>query len=249
MQITLPAIEPTAIRLPASTGELNGLEITLNGQPRGLVLLLCAAGRSDLGASEAMNALAEHGYATMAFDLAANGQSDAALVENLSAVVDHALGAGWDEEQIGMVGYRIGGRAALLGAMVLRLGAAVSVSPTDLDTIDSSYPGVHTPWLGMFADHDPSVSPSRIAFLHNHFRNASDAYVSVVSYDASAEFFHDSGDPAVHSAAFDGWQRTVEWLDLRVAPVLTPLALAWREKTGPHVQKAIPQPARRGRSQ
>ena len=44
MQITLPAIEPTAIRLPASTGELNRLKNTLNGQPE--TGLACSVGWS-----------------------------------------------------------------------------------------------------------------------------------------------------------------------------------------------------------
>lgn len=249
MQITLPAIEPTAIRLPIHTAELNGLEIALTPEPRGLVLLLCAAGRLEIDAGGTMNALAEHGYATIAIDVAARGQGDAVLVENLCAAVNHALGAGWEPDQIGMVGYRLGGRAVLLGAMDLELGAAVSISPTDPASINLSYPGVRTPWLGIFAHRDPSTSPAQVRALHNHLHNVSNAYISVVSYDAGAEFFRDPADPAVHSAAFDGWQRTVEWLDLRVAPPPTPLALAWRDKAGPHAQQTGPQAQRRGRSQ
>ncbi|MHA4854791.1 dienelactone hydrolase family protein [Rhodococcus sp. MSC1_016] len=249
MLTTLPVIEPTTSRLPTPSGELDTREIQLLGEPRGLVLLLCAAGRLSIDACETMNAFAEHGYATVAVDLVTNGgEDDNAVVENLRAVVDRALDEGWEPEQIGLVGYRAGGHAALLGAMTMELGAAVSVSPTDIDTINlSSQNGdMRTPWLGMFGNHDPSVSPAQILTLHGQLRSLPNAFVSVVSYSAGFDFFRDSGDPSVHAVAFDSWQRTVEWLNLRVAPRLTPLALAWREKTSTQDQQPIAQPEPKG---
>lgn len=233
MQTALPVIEPTATRLAVPSGELETLEIGLVGEPRGLILILCAAGRLFVDASETMNAFAEHGYATIAVDLTTNGQGDDGIVADLTTVVERVAGEGWELEQIGLVGFGAGGRAALLGAMALDLGAAVSVSPTDVSTIrpPSRKRDMRTPWLGVFGERDPSVSPAAILALSGRVRGLSRAYVSVVCYDAGADFFRDSADPVVHAASFDCWQRIVEWNNLRVAPRLTPLAMAWREKT------------------
>ncbi|WP_329410556.1 dienelactone hydrolase family protein [Nocardia vinacea] len=252
MLTTLPVIEPVTSRLRTPGGELDALEIKLLGEPRGLVLLLCAAGRLSIDACETMNAFAEHGYATTAVDLAANSQDDDdEVIESLRAVVNRAIAGGWEPGQIGLVGYRTGGRAALLGAMSMELGAAVSVSPTEIGTINpSSQNGdIRTPWFGVFGDRDPSVSPAQILALRGHLHGRSHAYVSVVSYDAGAEFFRDSGDPSMHAVAFDSWQRTVEWLNLRVAPRLTPRAVAWREKTCTAERQTIAQLEPKGDSQ
>ena len=38
------------------------------------------------------------------------------------------------------------------------------------------------------------------------------------------DFYDRTEDGVSYAASYDGWQRTVEWLNARVAPMLTPLA-------------------------
>jgi carboxymethylenebutenolidase len=53
----------------------------------------------------------------------------------------------------------------------------------------------------------------------------------VVTYPGvSRTYYRDSYEAAAHAAAFDTWQRVVEWLNRRVVPRSTPLAEAWRAR-------------------
>lgn len=226
-------IKPTKSRLAGPSGGLEVLEIRLPGAASGLVVLLTAAGGLDGAAAETMNAFAEHGYASIAVDLAANGQRDRNVVGDLGKLVDHAVADGWELDQIALVGYGAGGRAALLGAMSLDVAAAVSVSPSDAATVRPTVRStpMQTPWLGMFGEGDTTFSSAGVLALYGHLCGFSAAHVGVVCYEAGADFYRDSADPVVHAAAFDCWQRTVEWLTVRVAPRLTPLAVAWRARS------------------
>jgi carboxymethylenebutenolidase len=91
--------------------------------------------------------------------------------------------------------------------------------------------GVSTPWLGMFGTEDADVSREVLSTLVTALGPQSPIYTELVRYPGVAGgFYRDSHRPLVHAAAFDSWQRIIEWLDARVAPRLTPLAEAWRSR-------------------
>jgi carboxymethylenebutenolidase len=226
------AIQPATVELDGPHGLRQALEIDLMGEPSGLVIILCEPGTLHTEAAGTMNALAEHGYSTIAVEACApTGPQDDDVTDRAGYLIERATSAGWEPDQIGVVGFGQGGRAALLAALAFPLGAAVSISPTDAGSVDvESRRGRSTPWLGLFGRRDPLSGTDVQRRLSSRLGQDGSAFFSVVTYDTDADFYRDSSDAVVHEAAFDSWQRTVEWLQLRVAPRLTPLALAWRER-------------------
>ncbi|MGW1785649.1 dienelactone hydrolase family protein [Streptomyces sp. NPDC002143] len=183
-----------------------------------------------------MNRLAEHGYASIAADLSAGGPTDGELVAGAGALLSTLVGQGWSYDQVGVIGYGFGGRVAFLAATAFELGASVSVSPRAADSVrtDPAAASLRTPWLGLFGESDGCAEDPSPSELGAELGATSPAHTSIMTYPAG-DFYRDSTDPARHAAAFDSWQRTVEWLNRRVAPRPTPLALAWQENSVPPV--------------
>jgi carboxymethylenebutenolidase len=233
-----PWIEPIVTTIHASVGTVRALKINLGAVPRGAVVLACTRGGLHSYAGSLMNRFAEHGYESIAFDVGGtNGpRSDDVLAEQLIGAIDqHAL-RGWSSEQIGIVGYgEVGGRAALVTAARSGVGAAVSVSEalgvdarTDLPSGHEFAGTVQAPWLGLFGT-DRSSRLNRLDELKASLAMCSRVFTDVVVYPGvGAALYLDSGAPDAHAAAFDVWQRTIEWLNLRVVPRMTPLAVAWQ---------------------
>jgi carboxymethylenebutenolidase len=217
--VAVPRIVPSTGEIESPRGALRVAEIRLGGVPRGAAIVLCDAGALDRDAADAMNGLAEHGYESIAADLTRTGPvTDDDALRDVGLVLDHLGERGWSAEQIGLVGYGFGGGIALLAAAEFGLGAAVSVAP-----VGAPEPlPVRTPWLGIFGDGGPWSLGETLA-------SRSPVYTELVSYPGvTGEFYRGSSEAPAHAASFDSWQRTVEWLNLRVVPRLTPLAEAWR---------------------
>lgn len=221
---------PERRRRDVPGGGLASAEIRLPGVPRGAVIVLCEAGGLNHGADEVMNRLAEHGYESVAVDLA--GLEDAAALRAVRALVAHLRDWGWQPEQLGLLGYRDGGRSALLAAGELELGAAISVCATGLsseatDGLIRAARRVRTSWLGIFGADDPHAP----AGLLDHVRElaaSSEQYAEVVVYPGvDGTFYRGLADPLAYAASFDSWQRTAEWLNVRVVPRTPPLMDLW----------------------
>jgi carboxymethylenebutenolidase len=213
MNTAIPRIRPDSLGLELTRGRVEAAEIRLGGARRGVVIVAPDAGELDRDAADVMNGLAGHGYASIAVDLSVSNPTDDELVADIGALLAKLDDDDWSREQVGVIGYGFGGRIALLAAMAFDLGAAVSVSPV---TTGTGVGPMRTPWLGLFGDNAQAVAKLRADL------DASAVYVSTVTYPAGGDFYRDSGNVAVHAAAFDSWQRTVEWLNLRVAPATTP---------------------------
>jgi carboxymethylenebutenolidase len=83
----------------------------------------------------------------------------------------------------------------------------------------------------MFAERDERTGPAVAGRLASSLDELSPVYTQLVVYHGvSGGFCRDSAEAVAHAAAFDCWQRIVEWLNLRVVPRLTPLAEAWRRR-------------------
>jgi dienelactone hydrolase len=88
------------------------------------------------------------------------------------------------------------------------------------------------PWLGLFGGLDRRAGAAETDELSRRLRACGDVFSQVVRYaDVGAEFHRQSSDGLTYAASYDAWQRVFEWFDARVAPRLTPLALAWRERS------------------
>jgi carboxymethylenebutenolidase len=225
---TTPYLIPVARTVTDAHINVPVAEIELGPYPRGAVLLLSPA--QDLaGTALVMNRLAEHGYETLAVDLTKVTNASHWVELMLKRLADR----GWTHEQIGVVGYRAGADLALRTAAACGLGAAVSVdipcSAQPQRIVDRTWRLLQTPWLGLAAAPQPHAADTHLASRWRHLHCAATVYSEFVCYPNVFEGYStNSGDTHAHSAAFDSWQRTVEWLDARVVPRLTPLSKAWR---------------------
>ncbi|TGD85928.1 hypothetical protein BayCH28_19780 [Mycolicibacterium sp. CH28] len=232
-------IAPERHGLATVLGTVEIEQVNLGGIPRGAVLVMTADGDSEHRAAPILNDLAVHGYESIAADMTPVQGTDDALIEVVAQLVHHIGKRGWQGDQIGVIGYGRGGRLALLAASQLGLGAAVSISPSHLFTSDGQLSPeitqlaetVRTPWLGMYGANDPAVPAAACVELARTMGRSAPAYTRVVRYPGvGGHFYRESSESLAIAASFDCWQRTVEWLNQRVAPRLTPDAEAWRHR-------------------
>lgn len=225
LDVDVPRIEPVRCILDLSGASLETAEVRLLGLPRGAALLLVDEGGLDTLAPELMNRLAEHGYESLAADLSSFRRNGSGTGPAVSALLESLGKRGWRHDQIGVVGYGDGGAAALEAARDLVLGAAVSVSPRGI--LDVAEPAVRSPWLGMFGELDEEVPPTSLRSLQADTWRGPEFSRLVVYPGVSAGFYRATASSLDHAASFDSWQRVVEWLNVRVAPRLSPIAERW----------------------
>lgn len=221
-------IQPTPATIVVDGGDVPVQEISLGGVPRGLVIFLGEHGDDTNEAAEIMNAVAEHGYESIAAEVSATGDGS----KLMEALLDRGSSRDWAREQIGLIGIGAGGTAVLEAATRLECAAAVSLSPTTeppdrpATTVSD---GVRTPWLGMYGELDPHLQEQ--SRLDDQLRNANDVFTRVVVYPGVGHDFHRHGrDGISYAASYDAWERTIEWLNARVKPRETPLARAFRSR-------------------
>lgn len=222
-------IEPALSTVPHAGGVLSVAEIRLGGTPRGTVVVLTDSSVLGYAVVDVLNRLAEHGYCALAAEI---GPPDGlGVTDAVAALLDRVRAAGVPDAQLGVVGYGEGASTALAVAFDTEVGAAVGVAaspgplPVGVDTRS-----LKSPWLGLYARAGEYGGALR-ALLD---RQA--VYSRLVLYPGATPAFHRSDGPAAdHAVAFDSWQRTIEWLNLRVEPCLTPFARSWasRERARP----------------
>ena len=231
-------ITPQRERIVREGGKLDLAEIHLGGVPRGAVIVLCSEEQAEGDDEHVLNQLAAHGYEGLAATVRG---SDWTLdrLKYVESLLERLAVRGWRPEQIGVIGYGIQSAAALQVSAGWGFGAAVAVSPTEMPAeaahlarvLSDVVPRVDTPLLIMTGAQDPAFPPTTITTLEGVLRSRAQAYTEVVSYPGvTAHFYQRSTESLELAASFDYWQRTIEWLDARVEPRLTPLALAWRER-------------------
>lgn len=215
-------IRPDVSTVAAPDGPLTIAEIALGGVPRGAVLVLCDDGRLGHVAGDVLNGLAEHGYVSVAAEPRTSSPSRG--VADVLALRDRLHRQGWTDQQIGVVGYGTGAEAALAAATVIAAAAVVGLAATPV-LPPGPAPALRAPWLGMYARRGGQWGQLR------RFLAAQPVHSRVLTYsDAADTFYRVPGRPRDRAAAFEAWQRTVEWLNLRVAPTPTPLARQWESR-------------------
>lgn len=116
---------------------------------------------------------------------------------------------------LGVVGFDLGGTAALVVASNRMLGAAVSVGGRGISSpVSPELPALvdiagtlKSPWLGMYGDDGDEAGEVEVARLREAAARASVA-TNVVRYPGASHRF--DADP---EAAAEAWQRTLSWFD------------------------------------
>jgi carboxymethylenebutenolidase len=209
--------------LPLTDGrELRVTAAEPDGAPRGgLVLLHEARGVTDTVRALA-GSLAAEGWLVVAphlypdADGQADGQPAQLPVESVLADIDVACvwlaERGITPDRTGVIGFDLGGAAALIVATRRAIGAAVSVSGRGIltplsDGLPSLVEVAHElscPWLGLYGEQD---SAEEVDKLRDAAASA-DVATDVVRV-AQANHRFDT-DP---KASAEAWQRTLNWFD------------------------------------
>jgi len=146
---------------------------------------------------------------------------DDAILRDIDATREQLHGYGWADEQIGIVGFCMGGRVSLLACLRRPFGAGVGFYgggivngrfpqfPPFIDEV----PALTVPWLGLFGDLDEGIPIADVEAL----RTALDALpidTDIIRYADAGHGFHCDVRPAyAPEAAADGWSRTLAWFD------------------------------------
>lgn len=187
-----------------------------DGVTRGGLLVLHEADGVNDGVRLLVAALAEEGWLAVAPHITSPGAEPgcadvlAATDVTLAWLVDRGIEA----DLLGVVGFDLGGTAALVVATRRSLGAAVSVSPVgisepvagDLPALVDVAGTVISPWLGIHGT-DDNADEAEIERLREA-ASAAKVATNVVSYPGANHRF--DADPA---AAAEAWQRTLAWFD------------------------------------
>jgi carboxymethylenebutenolidase len=166
--------------------------------------------------------------------------NDARIVADVDSTLDHLRGTepdtgrpsggertGWSDDQIGIVGFCVGGRISFLVAAHRKLGAAVGFYGGGIVTSRRAQypplveltPTLATPWLGLFGDEDKGIPVEDVEQLRSRLAAAPVAS-EIVRYAEADHGFHCDARPSYHEAsAKDAWDRTLAWFARHLAPV------------------------------
>jgi carboxymethylenebutenolidase len=154
------------------------------------------------------------------------GLTDAGIVTDVEATVEHLEASGFPNGAIGIVGFCMGGRATFLASLELALGAAVGFYgggivagrfvqfPPLIDRAGE----LQTPWLGLFGDEDSSIPVDDVERLRQELDGV-DVPTEVVRYEGAEHGFHCDARPSYDAeAASDAWARTLAWFEAHLEP-------------------------------
>jgi carboxymethylenebutenolidase len=148
------------------------------------------------------------------------GLTDAGMLQDVDAALDHLSGKGIPHERTGIVGFCMGGRVTYLVAIERALGAAVGFYGGGIVTARfPQFPALvdrtaqlQTPWLGLFGDQDGSIPVEDVETLRDALDAQAQVDHAVVRYAEADHGFHCDARPSYHpEAAADAWQRTLAW--------------------------------------
>lgn len=145
--------------------------------------------------------------------------TDDGTLTDVDGALDHLRGAGFDDAQIGLVGFCFGGRVSFLVAARRRLGACVGfygggiagAGRLQFPALIGESAALRTPWLGLFGDEDRGIPVEDVERLRDALREAP-CPTEIVRYPGAAHGFHcDVRDAYDADAAADAWARTLGW--------------------------------------
>lgn len=187
----------------------------------GIVVLPDADGVSD-GVRLLVSSLAGEGWLAVAPHLdGESGQreggqfSGPSIVDATDTSFAWLLERGVAADLLGVMGFDLGGTAALVAAASRQLGAAVSVggrgitvpASTALPALVDIAGRLTSPWLGIYGDSGDSGEAAEVDRLRVA-ADAAEVATNVVRYPGANHRF--DADP---DAAAEAWQRTLSWFD------------------------------------
>src|SRR6185503_15234683 len=125
------------------------------------------------------------------------GLSDEGILADVDAALTHLHDAGFDDHQIGVVGFCFGGRATFLVALRRQLGAAVGFYGGGIVTqrfpqfpslVDEATT-MQTPWLGLFGDRDESIPVEDVERIRDVLDEQAPVATHVVRYPDAGHGF------------------------------------------------------------
>ena len=155
-----------------------------------------------------------------------DGVTDDATLVDVDATVEHLRSRGFEDRQIGIVGFCWGGRVTFLVAARRSIGAGVgfygggiaSDSPLGFKALLDEAANLQTPWLGLFGDEDGSIPVETVEQLREALKGAT-VENEIVRYPGAHHGFHCDARPDAFDAdaAADAWNRALAWFDGNLA--------------------------------
>lgn len=232
-------METRTLELDTADGPMPVYEARLDGEAKGAVIVIQEAFGVNEHIEDVTRRFAEAGYHAVAphlFHRAGGGTApyddfakvlplyehldDDGILVDVDATIEHLHAAGWDNSQVGVVGFCFGGRVTFLVALRHPLAAAVGFYGGGIVTqrfpqfpaLVGESAGLQTPWLGLFGERDESIPVDDVQQLRKALREASVETDIVLYPDAGHGFHCDQRDSHNEAAAKDGWNRTLDWL-------------------------------------
>ncbi|KZB81717.1 dienelactone hydrolase family protein [Amycolatopsis regifaucium] len=176
----------------------------------GLVVLHEEAEEVEEGLGLLLAGLAGEGWLTVTPHLDRDDLTQRDLLDATDATLAWLSERGVQADLVGVVGFDLGGTAALVVASNRRLGAAVSVGGqgvAELPVLVEIAGRLTSPWLGMYGDAGDEAGGAQFEQLRDAAASAGVA-TDVVRYPGANHRF--DADP---DAAAEAWQRTLNWFD------------------------------------
>jgi carboxymethylenebutenolidase len=175
----------------------------------GLVVLHEADGVTD-GVKLLVAGLAREGWLTVAPHMEDTGLTRQDVLDATDITLAWLVERGVRADLLGVVGFDLGGAAALVVASHRKLGAAVSVGGQgsgELPALVEIAGKLTSPWLGMYGDAGDETGEIEVERLREAAASAG-VVTNVVRYPGANHRF--DADPA---AGDEAWQRTLSWFD------------------------------------
>jgi carboxymethylenebutenolidase len=150
--------------------------------------------------------------------------TEAGLTSDLDATLSYLSDAGFQSNQVGIVGFCMGGTVAFLAATRYPLGAAVTFygggiasgrfgTPSQIELA----PDLVAPWLGLYGDLDQGIPVDEVEALREAAAKAS-VPTEVLRYPDAEHGFHCDARSSYHQASSrDAWPRTLAWFQSYLA--------------------------------
>ena len=188
-----------------------------DGVVRGGLVVLHAANGVTERVQQLISGLADEGWLTVAPHMLEEDQPDTAedltredVLDATDVTLAWLMDRGVRDDLLGVVGFDLGGTAALMVASQRTLGAVVSVGGqggTELPRLVEIAGKLTSPWLGIYGDAGDELGKSEVEQLRDASAKAEVA-TDVVRYAGANHRF--DADP---KAAAEAWQRTLNWFD------------------------------------